>query len=162
MTAIQENEGGAADPEEGAGDGASPGGPGGRGGQGRPPGQEGEEGGYPRLSDEGVPRALRGGAARVPAQGRQVAYLSVAERPERHPGGPDGPGEDSAGRGLPLSPPREGRPRPLPRGGAPLDAAQLGEGVRALLPLHAMRPVPRQPGRAPGHPYDTHDHGPRL
>lgn len=33
---------------------------------------------------------LQGRAARLPAQGRQVAHLSVVQRPQRHPGRPDG------------------------------------------------------------------------
>ena len=47
----------------------------------------------PRAPTGDVPR-VQGRAARLPAQRREVAHLSVEQRPQRHTGRPDGPGQD--------------------------------------------------------------------
>ena len=45
---------------------------------------------------------------------------------------------------VPVPPVREGHPGPLHDPGAPVNAAQLGVRVPALLPRHVHRAVPRQ------------------
>ena len=72
---------------------------------------------------------LQGRAARLPAQGRQVAHLAVVQRPQRHPGGPDGGGPPAPwlrpGGGGRVQGPRQGR-RERRRGARAPRRAPLG------------------------------------